>query len=194
MPTQYFNQVSSTSRTQEMRKGVTSVTGQEDGREATIKIQKYWSTLRKYSVRRQILIDLLGVRAFTRKPRGRRPHYLDMAAAARLLRCSPAAARKRLQRAGEPLKRVGGRLLVKYRAVAEMLPGRDFDLSKHYVAMAELAKRYVGRSRRPIQTASLRRRLVREGAARKVGGRWMVNLRQLEYFVDYRINWRLFAD
>jgi len=127
-----------------------------------------------WAKRRQRLVDLLGTRAFTRRSRGREPLWIDMAAAGVMLGCSPAAARKRLQRDGETLLRVGGRWLIRRIAVASQLPNFGIGQPVRKLGTAELAKTLRGRGGRLLSTQGVRLWLQRHDLGFKKRGRWWI--------------------
>lgn len=130
----------------------------------------------RWVARRQRLIDHLGVRAFTRKRRlALWPPYLTMAGAALLLCCSPAAARKRLQREKAQLLRVGGRWLVPSISVRVQLPNFGLNEPERRLGTSDVAKVLKGRGGRALSVQGTRKWLRRHDLAHKNRGRWIVS-------------------
>lgn len=133
----------------------------------------------RWAARRQALMDLLGTRALTQAhfvagARRKVKTYATMDEAASLLGCSPAAARKRLQRMGKAV-RVGGRWIVRLSDLNQFLPGRGRNITT--TELVRLGAR--GRGGRRLSVLGVRAMLKRRGTGRKVGGRWVTDVDRL---------------
>jgi hypothetical protein len=111
-----------------------------------------------------------------------------MTEAGKRLGCSPAAARKRLQREGASLLRVGGRLLIRRISVAMRQPhfGSTGEPALR-TTTSKLAKALRGRGGRLLSVQGVRKWLQRHDLGHKVGGRWVANnLRHIMAEVDHQ--------
>jgi hypothetical protein len=99
------------------------------------------------------------------------PDYLSMSEAAQALGGTRDAARKRFKRNGVPLVRVGGEHFVNQRHLRDMLPYGVIESG--WLSTTDAAK-LMGLG---VQGARLR--LQRDGAVRRLGGRWVTSRRLL---------------